>query len=405
MQGSEPAFRPYTVLYFDHTALLSGGEIALLNLIRHLDRRLVTPIVALASEGPLAARLREICEVHVLPLPENIRNRRKDSLGWSSMLKLPEVAALVRYTYELARFAKNHDADLIHTNSLKADIIGGVAGFLARRPVVWHVHDRVEEDYLPKSAVRAFRFLCSVVPSYVIANSQAALRTLHLKQNQPQAAIPPGVELPKHSNGGQGVHGPRLVPPPDENADKPVIALIGRICPWKGQGIFLEAAAAVRKRFPNATFKIVGAALFGEEPYEAEIRQLCTELNLNEAVEFTGFCSNIPEFLTQVDVVVHASTIAEPFGQVIVEGMAAAKPVVATNGGGVPEIVIDNVTGLLIPMGDASAMAEAVCNILSDPSTARQMGLRGRDRVRERFSIESTALKVEAVYREVLRTR
>ena len=75
----------------------------------------------------------------------------------------------------------------------------------------------------------------------------------------------------------------------------PVVALfIGRICPWKGQHIFLRAAASVHRHFPSARFKIVGAALFGEEQYEAEVRQLCTELGLDAAVEFTGFCSDIP---------------------------------------------------------------------------------------------------------------
>lgn len=396
----EASTRPYRILYFDHTAILSGGEIALLNLIRHADRRLVTPIVVLCSEGPLAERLREVCEVHVIPLPESLRNKRKDSLGWRSALKFRDVAALALYTFRLSGFAREHNIDLIHTNSLKADVIGGVAGRLAKLPVVWHVHDRIEEDYLPKSMVHAFRFLCEILPSYVITNSRAVLETLRLKQARPRASIPPGVE-PRTLSAARNSVGP-LVPLAEERADRQVVALIGRICPWKGQHIFLEAAAAVRKQFPNATFKIVGAALFGEQQYEAKVRRLCTALNLDGAVEFTGFCSNVPELLAEVDLVVHASTSAEPFGQVIIEGMAAAKPIVATNGGGVPEIVIDNVTGLLVPMSDAPGMADAICKMLSDPATARRMGVRGQDRVRDHFSIESTALKVEAVYREVL---
>ena len=405
MPASDHPHRPYRVLYFDHTAMLSGGEIALLNLIRHTDRRLVTPIVVLCSGGPLAERLRDVCEVHVLPLPEGIRNKRKDSLGWKSVLKLRDIAALGFYAFRLAKFAIKHDVDLIHTNSLKADIIGGVAGRLARRPVAWHVHDRIEEDYLPKPMVRAFRFLCGVLPSFVITNSRAVLDTLCLKRSCERATIPPGVDLQQISKCADEAFAARFVPVANPNTDKPVVALIGRICPWKGQHIFLRAAAVVRERFPNTTFKIVGAALFGEEKYEAEVRQLCSELGLDEAVEFTGFRSNVPKLLSAVDLVVHASTTAEPFGQVIVEGMALAKPIVATNGGGVPEIVIDNVTGLLVPMGDTTAMAHAICEVLADPSRAHRMGLRGRDRVHDHFSIESTALQVEAVYRQVLGTR
>jgi glycosyltransferase involved in cell wall biosynthesis len=398
---SEYPSQPFRILYFDHTAMLGGGEIALFNVIRYMDRQLVTPVVVLCSEGPLADRLRDICDVHILSLPEHVRNRRKDSLGWKSLLKLRDIAALVLCSFRLARLAAQQDVSLIHTNSLKADIIGGIAGRLAGRPVVWHVHDRIEEDYLPKPMVRAFRFLCGFLPSYVIANSQAVLETLHLKRSRPQTAISPGVELPKCLTAAS-----RAVVHPEGfangGAEKQVIALIGRICPWKGQHVFLQAAAAVRRRFPNAIFKIVGAALFGEEQYEAELRRLCTELDMNGAIEFTGFCSNVTGLIAELDLVVHASTIAEPFGQVIVEGMAAAKPIVATNGGGVPEIVLDNVTGFLVPMGDASAMAEAICKIVADRALARRMGLHGLKRARDLFSIESTAQKVEAVYRQLL---
>jgi glycosyltransferase involved in cell wall biosynthesis len=405
MPVSEDSNRPFRVLYFDHTAMLGGGEIALLNLIRYLDRKRITPVVVLCSEGPLAWRLRNICEVHILSLPDRVRNTRKDSLSWRSVLKLREIASTVSCSIRLARFALKKDINLIHTNSLKADIIGGIAGRLARRPVVWHVRDRIESDYLPKSIVRAFRFLCGFLPSYVIANSQAVLRTLHLKRSRPQTSIPSGIDLSERSGLADDAAVVHREPVANAGSEQQIIALIGRICPWKGQHIFLQAAAAVRQSFPSARFKIVGAALFGEEQYEAEIRRLCTDLDLDSAVEFTGFCPDIAGLIAELDLVVHASTTGEPFGQVIVEAMAAAKPVIATNGGGVPEIVVDTVTGFLVPMGDARAMAEAICKVLSDPSMACRMGLRGFRRVQECFSIENTVQKVEAVYRRVLEAR
>jgi glycosyltransferase involved in cell wall biosynthesis len=105
--------------------------------------------------------------------------------------------------------------------------------------------------------------------------------------------------------------------------------------------------------------------------------------------------------IDELDLVVHASTTGEPFGQVIIEGMAAGKPIVATNGGGVPEIVEDGTTGILVPMGDAPAMAEAICRMLADPGKAREMGRRGRQRVESHFTLERTARRVEDVYREI----
>jgi glycosyltransferase involved in cell wall biosynthesis len=126
-------------------------------------------------------------------------------------------------------------------------------------------------------------------------------------------------------------------------------------------------------------------------------------LRLEEAVEFAGFVEDVPAHIAELDVVVHASTTGEPFGQVIIEAMAEQKPVVATNGGGVPEIVEDGITGILVPMGDAAGMAEALTYLLANPEAAAQMGRNGRARVAAHFTIQRTARKVEAVYREVLR--
>jgi glycosyltransferase involved in cell wall biosynthesis len=180
------------------------------------------------------------------------------------------------------------------------------------------------------------------------------------------------------------------------------IGLIGRISPWKGQHIFLRAAAHVSKKFPNARFVIVGAPLFGEEEYEQVVRDLPGQLRIENVVEFAGFRSDIEQVISELDLVVHASVTGEPFGQVIIEGMAAGKPVVATNGGGVPEIVQDGSTGILVPMGDVQAMADAICEIMTNPARGRAMGIMGRQRVQDFFTVELTAGKVEAVYRKVL---
>jgi len=128
-------------------------------------------------------------------------------------------------------------------------------------------------------------------------------------------------------------------------------------------------------------------------------------LGIADRVEFMGFCKDVPERIAAVDILVHASTTGEPFGQVILEGMAEGKPVVATNGGGVPEIVVDGVTGSLVPMGNAQAMADAVCDFLEHPEKAQQMGREGRRRVESHFTIQQTARRAEAVYEEMLRQR
>jgi glycosyltransferase involved in cell wall biosynthesis len=397
-----PAVR---VLFFDHTAALGGGEIALLNLVRHLDSEKVKSIVVLGSDGPLVERLGTQIESYVLPLPSGVADSKKDSLGVATLFRIREITGLVSYIGRLARFIRQSDIDLVHTNSLKADIIGGFAARLARRPVIWHVRDRIDEDYLPRPVVWLFRLLCRIVPTFVVAPSAAALCTVQPKkaQNSAHGSASADTEINARMS---VVHDGTIIPRSSAQARKSRalcrVGLIGRISPWKGQHIFLQAAAKVAKRFPDARFVIIGAALFGEQSYDEKVRQLPRELGIENAVEFTGFCEDIHTAIADLDLVVHASTTGEPFGQVIIEGMAAGKPVVATNGGGVPEIVEDGITGTLVPMGDVQAMAEAICAMLADPDRARAMGLRGRQRVEDHFTVALTARKVEKIYHLLL---
>jgi glycosyltransferase involved in cell wall biosynthesis len=388
------------VLFFDHTAKMGGGEIALLNLIRSLDRELVYPIVVLGENGPLEDLLRSECEVHVFKLGERVARIRKDDLGWRSLAKFESIAVSGRYAWRLASFARQMEADLIHTNSLKADLIGGLAGKLAGIRIIWHVRDRIEPDYLPRAVVKLIRTLGRNVPDYVIANSEATLRTLHLEASNPGMAIASGVALESKR---QVVHDgtPLSSEPVNEltgNSEMRV-GLAGRIAPWKGQDVFIRAAAMLQSEFPNTRFEIIGAPLFAEREYEDRLHALCKELGVESRVVFHGFVSGIGSLLEQMDLMVHASITGEPLGQVIIEAMAAGKAVVATNGGGVPEIVQDGFTGLLVPMGDAVAMADAIRGLLRDPQRRQRMGARGRERVVQNFTIETTARKVEAIYR------
>jgi len=385
------------VLFVDHTASLSGGELALLNLITHLDQTRIQPIVLLFSEGPLAERLRNLgVETHILPLASQVLKSKKDSLGLKSFLRLSMLLRAGTHVLRVARFIRKLNVDLVHTNSLKADIIGGLAGRFAGRKVIWHVRDRIDADYLPVRVVSIFRFLCRTLPDFVITNSQATLNTLHLPTYSP-----------KKSNGrtvgnASVVHSGTICPSrpsfPDEYGKAPLIGLVGRISPWKGQHVFLQAVALIRQQFPNARFQIIGAPLFAEQDYERKVRSLANELGINDIVEFTGFRTDVSQLVAKLDILVHASTLAEPFGQVVIEGMAAGKPVVATDGGGILEIVEDGVTGILVPMGEAAPMASAVMRLLGDRRLLRQMGELARERVIERFTIQQTARKVGQIY-------
>lgn len=395
-----------TILYLDHTAEMSGGEVALFNLVTALDLTRFTPVVVLASGGPLVGKLLDAgVESHVLPLDPSVVGARKDGLGASSLLRLVQAARLAGYVLRLARWARARRVDLIHTNSLKADVYGGLAGRLAGIPVLWHVRDHVNGEYLPPPVAAAFRALARWLPTAVVVISESTRRCLQSRPGQPVKVVHDGCAL--HWFDVPAL--PERLPPASQAAPvapaSPVVALVGRVAAWKGQHVFLRAAALVPGRRPEVRFRIVGSAMFGEEEYERNLHALAADLGIEGRVEFLGFRDDVPALLAETDIVVHASTLGEPFGQVVIEGMAAGRPVVATDGGALPEIVTDGETGLLVPPGDADALARALMTLLDDPARARALGAAGRARVRERFTIARTRDRIQTLYDQILMTR
>jgi glycosyltransferase involved in cell wall biosynthesis len=387
------AGRPIRVLYLDHTAQLSGGELALARLLGALDRTRVEPIVVLAEEGPLAELLaRAGVDTHILPLGEGLREVRKDSLGLKGVLhQLGSVGTLWRYARRLSDFARARRVDLIYSNSLKADFYGAVAAWLARLPVVWHVRDRIEEGYLPRMAVLLVRVVARHVPICVIANSASTLATLRLQRAKRTAVIASGLTRE---------HIERCWVAERRNA-VPQIGIIGRIASWKGQDVFLEAAALLLRQGFTARFLIAGSPMFGEEAVEQALRRQAVRLGIHEQVEFLGF-SDVPAVLRSLDVLVHASKTPEPFGQVIIEGLAAELPVIATDAGGAREIIDNGRTGLLVPCGDAPALTAALAELLAQPERARRLARAGRVHVLEHFTIEQSARHSEALYEQLI---
>jgi glycosyltransferase involved in cell wall biosynthesis len=383
------------VLLFDHVATLSGGEIALFNLISHLDRNQFDPVVLLGEEGPLATKLRPFVEVHILPMHDDISRARKDSLGRSSLMKVKVAYFIAVYIRRLARFLRTQKIEIVHSNSLKSDVLAGFACRITRTPLIWHVRDRIAEDYLPSVVAKIFRRLTRWVPDYVIANSHATADTLAWGR-------PSDYESRRINVIHDGTDTAKFAPCAERCTEgRSVVGIVGRISPWKGQDVFLRAAYQVIQKHPTTRFRIIGSAMFGETQYEADLRRICSELELQNAVEFTGFCEDTASAICELDVLVHASTCPEPFGQVIIEGMAAGKPVIASRAGGVMEIVEHGRTGLLVEMGDANGVANAISQLLSDPAAAGKLAKQGRERILEHFTIQRTAREVSDLYLHV----
>jgi glycosyltransferase involved in cell wall biosynthesis len=393
---------PLEVLYLDHCAQLSGGEIALARLVASLPPSGVRCEVVLGEHGLLEGLLADTSTVvRVLPLSESSRHLRRETVkpGVALLRGLWDTAT---YVVRLASDLRRRRPDLVVTNSLKAALYGGLASRLAGVPVVWHLRDRVDPDYLPRPAVALVRLAARVLPHGIIANSRSTLTTLHLPRNRsrggrrgPSTAV---IGDPFARRGGTRARAEGTLV-----EGTLVVGMVGRMAPWKGQNLFLRAFA---RAFPSGPERalVVGGALFGEDAYAASLPPLASALGLGGRVEFTGHVDDVAPYYERMDVLVHCSTVAEPFGQVIVEGMAEGIPVVAAAAGGPTEIVTHGVDGILYPPSDVDALAEVLRQLASDRPGRERMGRAARD-TSSRFAPEVIAAETESVYREVVEAR
>ena len=337
--------RRLKVVYIDHVARLSGGEIALLRLLPHLDR--VQPHVVLAEDGPLVGALHLAgISTEVLPLATTARQLRKGEVGPRTIS--PAVAgATASYVLRLAARLRQLRPDLVHTNSLKAGVYGSLAAQLAGIPMVWHVRDRIAEDYLPLPAVALVRNMSRHLANAVVANSYATMATLGARE-KPVVIYSVLPEVMSDAPVRHRATGGPLA-----------FGMVGRLAPWKGQDLFLRAFA---QAFPDGDERavVVGGALFGEDDYARGLESLPRDFGIADRVDFRGQRPDVWHELSRFDVLVHASITPEPFGQVILEAMAAGVPVIAAGAGGPAEILSHDVTGLLYEPADRDSLAHAM---------------------------------------------
>ena len=384
--------RHLRVAYVGHTAQPSGAELALARLLPAL--RNITPLVILGANGPLVPVLQGLgAEVEILPLAERTQSlARHDVVPGVGMVR--SIIDVVGYSRRLARCLRRFEADLVVTTSLKACLYGGLAGRFARLPVLWHVHDRISEDYLPRGATALVRRCARLLPSGIVTNSESTLDSLRLP---PRAAA-------RLVAGVVGNASPLCKPgstPVEVEAPEGglVVGMLGRLTPWKGQDIFLRAFA---EAFPDGPERavVIGGALFGERDFLQTLQNLAEKLSIRDRVRFLGHVDDAVRELRGLDILVHASRIPEPFGQVVVEGLALGLPVIAADAGGPAEIVVDGENGLLAPPGDVHALAERLLRLSADDDLRKRLSAAGPASV-ARFAPDAVAARMEQIYMAV----
>ena len=369
-------------LFVTHTAAPSGAEIATTRLARALRASGVDLTVAFTTDGPMAQRMRDD-GIDTRILRETFDSRAMTVADRNPFRLLSGALGLVRVGWDLGGVAIETGATVVVAASTKALIIGAMAARRSGLPLVWQVHDRISAEYFGPVLAIAVRVLGWMVSRGYIANSQSTMASL-IPRRRALVAYP-GIERSRDCHRA-----------PQRDPKNTVVAVVGRLTPWKGQDVFLRAVADAAVR--PARIYVVGGTFFGEEPFRAELERLTADLDL--PVTFTGHVDDPEAYMRRADILVHCSIIAEPFGQVVVEGMRAGCAVIASRPGGTTEIVESGVSGLLVDAGDRRGLTAALDTLIADPELRRRLSTAARLRARS-FGITDSARAVADFLGEV----
>lgn len=391
----------YKIVYITDTGNIGGAEKVLISLLRNLDKDVFQPFIILGSDGPLVKYIQELGLVYkIIKMPE--MKRPKIYLGFISVYNpLSIMVNIFQWGIVAVRlflFLRKNDCDLVHTNTLQSKLCGSFAAKLARKKLIWHIHN-IQPPGLRREIVAR---MANIFPDKIITVSEAVKATYVQKIKDPQkiTVIYNGIQIESFEAGNDKntVRKEFNIP---QNVS--LVVSISVLRPGKGLEVFLKVAAAVRKKYPDVKFLIVGEVIFKRDRgYKEHLLYLSRKLEVSEAVVFTGFRQDIPNILSQVDVFVFSSILPDSFPTVLLEAMAMGKPVVASRVGGVSEIVVDKITGFLVPPDNPEETAKYILLLLREKNRRKEMGIRGRDRVRRHFSLQGFMKDIEILYTKVL---
>ncbi len=423
------------ILYVDLSPGIGGSLLSLERLLSRLDRAEFEPVMALAAQNPAAPRFHDLGvpvqtvptfvvtasgaapgvrqgmdsrsgSVRAWPKPEVVPGRTRADVrqrlrgGWLtrptwSLLRSTRnvLTRTIPLTWRMYRIIRAIQPDLVHINDaifVNRPVLA--AAWLGGTPAVCHVRSLGtlgKLDRLWARTVRRFIFI-----SQWVARDLAA-------QGIPEdrgRLIYDGLDMSSYTGLPDRAVACAVL---GVSPDRPTVAVVGRLVPWKGQDLFLRAMRIVADAMPEAQGLIVGEVESYARDFGYRLRELSRELGLDAAVHFVGHITDVPQVYAAIDVLAHTSVTPEPFGLVMIEAMAAGLPVVTPAEGGGQEIVADGETGRHFEPRIPYALAMAILDLLRDPARARTMGSAGRERVRQAFTLDHFVAAMTAFYHEL----
>ena len=368
------------ILYVHGIGAIGGAERDLLALLKTLDRYKWEPHVVCPGTGPFRDQLQALgVSTHALTLPP-----------WRKLLSFFHRRSVVQCLGTLVGQLK---PAMIHVNDIwwVPHTLRAVRYNSTSLPIVAHVRQEIEPAKVRRyglDQVDAVIAISRQVEQSLIAGGVSASRVRTLYSGIDFSGAQPLTD-------GQAIRQRAGIP-----GGAVLLGTVANLFPRKGYEVMLRALPAIICAVPTAHYMIVGS---DENHYADRLKRLAQELQIADRVHIVGFQDPVHPFLAALDLYVHPA-LMEGFGIAVVEAMAMGRAVVATTTGGLPEVVAEGETGLLVPPGDVESLAVTVIALLEDKVRREQMGRKGMARVQERFSLVVSVMQMEQLYGDVLGT-
>jgi glycosyltransferase involved in cell wall biosynthesis len=398
------------ILFVEEVSGMGGSTVCLSSLIKSLPDTRVQPVLALYFKDSAIEKLM-FPDLKIYHMKKYFSRFTNSYLAnWKSLPLVKQILKIAiwgsLFTLEGIRrvaitfwIIKSNKVDVVATNNcLGTNMFSIIAAKLANVPCVCHTRGFGSVSRLQKISLEYVAAIVTMSNSVrdflnaetVVQKTGATSKIITIYDGLTRS------ELSFDYSCCKGLRHKFDVP-----EDKKVVGMVGMLTEWKGFHVFLEAAKYVLEEGHNVVFFVVGDSITKEDTsYRQFLHSTAAETGISDHVVFTGQQMDIQNAYWSLDVVVHASLSPEAFGRVVIEAMAASKPVVAVNAGGPAEIIQHGQTGLLYSSGDAHELAQQIMLLLSNPDLSERIGKNARKHVEDNFSIDTTVRKTMQVYDE-----
>ena len=366
---------PKRVLFVHGISRIGGAEQELLRLLEGLDRREWEPYLACPPGGPLPGDAEKL-QVSVYPM------------NFPAWRKLKDVFRIPAAVGSLGRLMRRQKINLVHVNDYWWGPISCIAARMAHVPCLVHIRQEIEPRRVGQYWLRKPQRLIAVsqrIQKVVVEGGvgPGRIRVIYSGIDLSQALSP---------DAAVGIRERYRL-----SAHQPLIGTVANLFPRKGYEYLIDALAEVRKEIPDIHCLVIGE---GDDAYRESLLRRVETLRLTSALTFAGFQKDVLPYIAGLDLFVLPS-LMEGFGIALIEAMSMGKPVIATAVGGIPEVIEDGISGMLVPPSDSSALAQMILHLLKNPELRERLGSAAQARVREKFSAQRMIAQFQDLYREM----